>query len=167
MECVVEPEEARHPVSVPRREERRGDPREVREDRHSTRQHKGHGDGRETQRDPDGLAEDGVRVHMLGATEEADENELGCGMGVDRAGSSREVGYVSVSKLGEEKRDLHEEVDHADAEANLGPYRRQRKQSRRGHGAADVDVYNHAEDSIEGCCESLQYPCSLYITVKT
>ena len=97
MERVVEPEEARHPVGVPRREERRGDPGEVGEDRHGARENERHGDGRETQRDPGGPAEDGVRVDVLGAAEEADKDEFGCGVGVDRAGTKHGVGYVSVA----------------------------------------------------------------------
>ena len=48
MERIVKPEESGDAVRVLRREERRGDPGEVGEDRHGARENERHGDGRET-----------------------------------------------------------------------------------------------------------------------
>ena len=89
MERIIEPEETRHSVRVPRREQRGCDPSEVREDRHGTRQHERQCHGDKAKPDPGRPAEDGVHVDVVGAPEEADEDELGCRMGVDRACSAR------------------------------------------------------------------------------
>ena len=52
MERVVQPEEARHAIGVPRREERRRYARQVREDRDGAGEDERDGRGREAQRGP-------------------------------------------------------------------------------------------------------------------
>ena len=90
-----------------------------------------------------------MHVDVVGAPEEADEDELGRGMGVDRACSARgNVGRQSALRE-MDCEGLHEKVHHAEGEANLCPDWRKGEESRRSDGAANVYVHDHTENRVE------------------
>lgn len=125
-----------HSVGEPRGKERRSNTNEVVEDRHTNSEKEGQTVAKDNEGDPDTPAGDGVAVEMLRVAENADKDDLGGGVGIERASE--------------------EEVGDGDAVRDLLPVDGERGEGRRRDDAANVTVGDTGKDGVKDGGEGLE-----------
>lgn len=138
----MEPESTRDTIRIPTCKQRRRDPNQVREDRHSDSQNKGSGIHEQNQKSPGSPADQRVAMEMIGVAEQTEENQLRCCVCIQAASN--------------------QEVTDGDPVRGLRPYGRETREAGARYAITQIPVSDDSKNCIEGGGESLQRVSGLH-----